>query len=88
MDERLEQFVAEMKQKSFLIKFAAMCGCVFAIIAWTLLVIATVLWFFVILANALMDGAIALLWLIPWCAVASVLITSFLVAVAAGIFDW
>lgn len=45
MDERLEQFVAEMKQKSFLIKFAAMCGCVFAIIAWTLLVIATVLWF-------------------------------------------
>ena len=88
MDKRLEQFVAEMKQKSFLITFAALCGFVFAIIAWILLVIATVLWFFVILANALMDGAIALLWLIPWCAVASVLITSFLVAVAAGIFDW
>lgn len=87
MNERLEQFVADMKQKSFLIQFVAMCGCVFAVIAWILLVIATVLWFFVILANALTDGAIALLWLIPWCVVTSVLITSFLAAVA-GIFDW
>ena len=87
MNERFEQFIAEMKQKSFLIQFAATCGCIFAIIAWILLVIATVLWFFVILANALMDGAIVLLWLIPWCAVVSVLITSFLAAVV-GIFDW
>lgn len=88
MREWFDKFIEHVGQKSLLIRFAVMCGCVFVVIAWILLVIATVLWFFVILANALMDGAIALLWLIPWCAVASVLITSFLAAVAAGIFDW
>ena len=88
MREWFDQFIEHVGQKSLLIRFAVMCGFVFVAIMWILLVIATVLWFFVILANALMDDAIALLWLIPWCAVASVLITSFLAAVAAGIFDW
>lgn len=87
MREWFDQFTEHVQQKSLLIRFAVMCGCVFVVIMWILLAIATGIWFFVILANALQNGAITLLWLIPWCGVASVIITLFLAALATGIFD-
>ena len=82
--EKLKEFA---RQRGFLVQFTIMCAFVFAVIMWVLLAFASVLWFFMILAQALTSGVVILLWLIPWSAVAAVLITALLAVLATGIFD-
>ena len=83
MDELFEAFDGFIEKYMFLGKFLICAACVFAVIMWVILACLCVIWFFVILYEALIVGALQLLWLILWAVVVAVLIT--LAALVMGV---
>ena len=87
MRELLDKFDSYVARQNLLVRFAIACGCIFVAIMWCLLVITNGIWFFIILADALLHGVSVLLWLIPWSLITAILITLFLAVLSTGLFD-